>query len=299
MVTVQRDHRPTGRNLVAHHFDSEALPQSDELHLRGDLTSTGVSKLGHGAPTHGTARATTRTREDGVKVAFVAPPAPVVLWARRPPDVFFGVAALYDPAVPKGRQAPAHIWGKARIGVRPAGVVKDNRIPAGQHHFAHRNPNIGSRADQIGLTAPSVGPFRPARSTPSSDRGRTCIRNSHQLSLRRHYPDRFIRSTALAVLSARLERTPDQSSPYYTRAPPPHTDDTRAPPDSQLGAARTWFTRGRDDSGASDPSPSYPVDHRLLLAEACPLTTRALATEGALDRRLRGVCRPGRESCPF
>ena len=34
------------------------------------------------------------------------------------------------------------------------------------------------------------------------------------------------------------------------------------------------------------------------MAEACPRTTRALATEGALDRPLRGVCRPGRESCP-
>ena len=49
MVAVQRDHRPTRRNLVAHHFDREALPQRDELHLRGDLTSTGVGKLGHGA----------------------------------------------------------------------------------------------------------------------------------------------------------------------------------------------------------------------------------------------------------
>ena len=79
MVTVQRDHRPTRRNLVANRFDREALPQSDELHLRADLTSTGVGKLGHGALPDGAARATTRTCEDGVKVAFVAPRAPVVL----------------------------------------------------------------------------------------------------------------------------------------------------------------------------------------------------------------------------
>ena len=35
------------------------------------------------------------------------------------------------------------------------------------------------------------------------------------------------------------------------------------------------------------------MGHRLLMAEACPLTTRALATEGALDRRVAARCRGG------
>ncbi len=49
VVDVGRDDGPAPGDLAAHELGGHAFPQSDELHLFGDLALTGVVELGDGA----------------------------------------------------------------------------------------------------------------------------------------------------------------------------------------------------------------------------------------------------------